>query len=215
MTERRAGLLVPGLVALLGLAVLIGLGTWQTFDVGASTSARAPLREVLEAFAGAGGRLVDSSPMYGNSELVTGDLMAALGLRSKLFIATKVWTRGKAAGVRQMEESMRLLRAQPIDLMQVHNLVDVDTHLETLAEWKRAGRVRYVGITHYTASAHDAMPTIRNRWAIGENHWRSRSPEARSTTSTTTGTRSARPMIHHRRTNAGNIPSPSARSGPT
>src|SRR5262249_41111554 len=120
-------------------------------------SARAPLREVLDAFASVGGRVVDSSPMYGNSELVAGDLTATLGLRSKLFIATKVWTRGKAAGVRQMEDSMRLLRAQPIDLMQVHNLVDVDTHLETLAEWKRAGRVRYVGITHYTASAHDAL----------------------------------------------------------
>jgi diketogulonate reductase-like aldo/keto reductase len=136
---------------------VIGLGTWQTFDVGASASARVPLREVLEAFASVGGRVIDSSPMYGNSELVAGDLISALGLRSKLFVATKVWTRGKTAGVRQMEESMRLLRAQPIDLMQVHNLVDVDTHLETLAEWKRAGRVRYVGITHYTASAHDSL----------------------------------------------------------
>jgi len=136
---------------------VIGLGTWQTFDVDASASARAPLRDVLEAFAAVGGRVIDSSPMYGNSELVAGDLISALGLRSKLFIATKVWTRGKAAGVRQMEESMRLLRAHPIDLMQVHNLVDVETHLETLAEWKRAGRVRYVGITHYTASAHDAL----------------------------------------------------------
>jgi len=136
---------------------VIGLGTWQTFDVGASASPRVPLREVLEAFASVGGRVIDSSPMYGNSELVAGDLISALGLRSKLFVATKVWTRGKTAGVRQMEESMRLLRAQPIDLMQVHNLVDVDTHLETLAEWKRAGRVRYVGITHYTASAHDSL----------------------------------------------------------
>jgi len=136
---------------------VIGLGTWQTFDVGASASAHVPLREVLEAFASVGGRVIDSSPMYGNSELVAGDLISALGLRSKLFVATKVWTRGKTAGVRQMEESMRLLRAQPIDLMQVHNLVDVDTHLETLAEWKRAGRVRYVGITHYTASAHDSL----------------------------------------------------------
>ena len=139
---------------------VIGLGTWQTFDVGSSASARAPLREVLHAFAAAGGRVIDSSPMYGNSELVAGDLMATLGIRPKLFIATKVWTRGKARGIEQMEESMRKLRAQPIDLMQVHNLVDVETHLETLAEWERAGRVRYVGVTHYTAGAHDALVRV-------------------------------------------------------
>jgi diketogulonate reductase-like aldo/keto reductase len=139
---------------------VIGLGTWQTFDVGPSASARAPLREVLEAFAGLGGRVIDSSPMYGNSELVAGDLIASLNFRPKLFIATKVWTRGKARGIEQMEDSMRKLRAQPIDLMQVHNLVDVETHLETLTEWKRAGRVRYVGVTHYTAGAHDALVRV-------------------------------------------------------
>ncbi|HKS29845.1 MAG TPA: aldo/keto reductase [Pyrinomonadaceae bacterium] len=139
---------------------VIGLGTWQTFDVGASSSERQPLEEVLAAFSSMGGRLIDSSPMYGNSEEVAGDISAKLSLRQKLFVATKVWTSGKAAGVKQMEDSMRKLRADPIDLMQVHNLVDVGTHLDTLAEWKRKGRVRYVGVTHYTASSHDAVADV-------------------------------------------------------
>ena len=139
---------------------VIGLGTWQTFDVDRSQDARAPLAEVLDAFAELGGKLVDSSPMYGNSEEVVGDLASQLGLRKKLFIATKVWTSGRQEGVRQMEDSIRKLRADPIDLIQVHNLVDVNTQLSTLREWKQAGRVRYVGVTHYTASGHDAVARI-------------------------------------------------------
>ena len=139
---------------------VIGLGTWQTFDVGATAAARAPLEEVLREFAALGGRLIDSSPMYGNSEIVVGDLAAKLGLRPRLFIATKVWTTGKAAGIAQMQASVRKLRADPIDLLQVHNLVDVETHLDTLFGWKREGRVRYVGVTHYTASSHDAVARI-------------------------------------------------------
>lgn len=136
---------------------VVGLGTWQTFDVGPGSAALAPLEEVLGAFVELGGRLVDSSPMYGRSEEVAGDLAAKLGLQSKLFLATKVWTSGAAAGIRQMEESMRKLRAGRIDLMQVHNLVGVDAHLATLAGWKREGRVRYVGVTHYTADSHEAV----------------------------------------------------------
>jgi diketogulonate reductase-like aldo/keto reductase len=139
---------------------VIGMGTWQTFDVGASAEARRSLEEVLAEFSRQGGKLIDSSPMYGASEEVVGDLTAKLGLRPKLFIATKVWTQGKEAGVRQMEESLQKLRADPIDLMQVHNLVDVETHLQTLADWQRRGRVRYVGVTHYTASAYDAVARI-------------------------------------------------------
>src|SRR4051812_17987677 len=103
----------------------IGLGTWQTFDVGASAAERAPLEEVLTMFTSLGGTLVDSSPMYGRSEEVVGDLVAKLGLREKLFVATKVWTTGRSRGITQMRASMAKLRAQPIDLMQVHNLVDV------------------------------------------------------------------------------------------
>ena len=129
----------------------VGVGTWQVFDVGADRSAREPLKEVLKVL---GRGMVDSSPMYGSSESVTGDLVAELGLRDKLFVATKVWTSGRAEGIRQMEESFRKLRVKTMDLMQVHNLVDVATHTRTLQEWKQQGRVRYLGITHYTSSAY-------------------------------------------------------------
>jgi diketogulonate reductase-like aldo/keto reductase len=133
---------------------VIGVGTWQTFDVGADSAARAPLREVLKLMTQAGRGVVDSSAMYGSSESVAGDLMAELGLRDRLFVATKVWTSGRAEGVRQMETSFKRLRVERMDLMQVHNLVDVATHTETLRDWKARKRVRYIGITHYTSSAY-------------------------------------------------------------
>ena len=136
---------------------VVGLGTWQAFDAGVSAADRAPLQEVLESFAAMGGSVVDSSPMYRRSEQVIGDLSDAAGLQGRLFIATKVWTTGKAEGIRQMQASMEKLRAERIDLMQVHNLVDVKTHLQTLREWKAEGRVRYIGVTHYTADAHAAV----------------------------------------------------------
>jgi diketogulonate reductase-like aldo/keto reductase len=132
----------------------IGLGTWQVFDAGASASARAPLKQVIAEFHKAGGKLIDSSPMYGSAESVAGDLVAELGLREQLFIATKVWTRGREAGIREMETSFRRLKVKQMDLMQVHNLLDVEVHTKTLRDWKDKGRVRYIGITHYTASAH-------------------------------------------------------------
>ena len=115
----------------------IGLGTSRTFDVGRSAAEGAPLEEVMSSFVGLGGKLVDSSPMYGNAEEVVGDLAAKLDIRPRLFLATKVWTSGKQAGIEQMEDSMRKLRSGRIDLMQVHNLLDVDTHLDTLEAWKR------------------------------------------------------------------------------
>lgn len=139
---------------------VIGLGTSRTFDVGSTPAERQPLEEVLKAFSAAGGKVIDSSPMYGNAEQVVGDLTAKLGLRQKLFIATKVWTQGTEAGVRQMEESQRRLQANPIDLMQVHNLVDVETQLATLAEWKQKKRIRYVGVTHSNDNAHDAVEKV-------------------------------------------------------
>jgi len=132
----------------------IGIGTWQTFDVRGDPAAAAPLREVLKAFAEAGGRVVDSSPMYGGAESVVGELTAGLGLRDKLFMATKVWTHGREQGIRQMEESFRRMRVERMDLMQVHNLADVETHTRTLMEMKQKKRIRYLGITHYTASAY-------------------------------------------------------------
>jgi diketogulonate reductase-like aldo/keto reductase len=139
---------------------VIGLGTWQTFDVGADAAARGSLEQVLTAFVELGGKVIDSSPMYGSSESVVGDLVTNLGLRSQLFVATKVWTSGQARGIQQMEESMRRLRTRTVELMQVHNLVDVRTHLDTLREWKRDGRVRYIGVTHYTASSHDDVARL-------------------------------------------------------
>ena len=142
------------------LLPVLGLGTWQTFDVGNDSAARAPLGDVLREFSALGGKLIDSSPMYGRSEEVAGDLIAKLGLREKLFIATKVWTSGKTAGVAQMEASIEKLKAKPIELLQVHNLLDVDTHLRTLTEWKRAGLVRYIGVTHFTPSAYDAVAKV-------------------------------------------------------
>jgi len=130
---------------------VIGVGTWQTFDVGSDASARAPLREVLKLL---DKNVVDSSPMYGSSETVAGDLVAELGVRDKLFMATKVWTSGRDEGVRQMETSFKRLRVEHMDLMQIHNLVDVETHTKTLKDWKQKKRVRYIGITHYTSSAY-------------------------------------------------------------
>jgi diketogulonate reductase-like aldo/keto reductase len=132
----------------------VGLGTWQVFDAGNDTAARAPLREVLAAFSRAGGKMIDSSPMYGSAESVAGDLVAELGLREQLFIATKVWTRGREEGIKQMETSFRRLKVKQMDLMQVHNLLDVGVHTKTLLDWKAKGRVRYVGITHYASSAY-------------------------------------------------------------
>jgi diketogulonate reductase-like aldo/keto reductase len=132
---------------------VIGIGTWQTFDVGADTPARAPLREVMRSFFAAGGRVVDSSPMYGSSESVVGELCEGLGICEPLFLATKVWTSGGQAGIDQMRRSIERMRAGRMDLMQVHNLLDVETHTRTLREWKAARRVRYIGITHYTSTS--------------------------------------------------------------
>ncbi len=138
---------------------VVGLGTWQTFDAG-DAAARAPLRDVLREFRRLGGAVVDSSPMYGRSETEVGDLAAELDLQKQLFIATKVWTTGAEAGVHQMEESFRRLRVERIDLMQVHNLVDWRTHLRTLREWKAQGRIRYIGVTHYTESAYGDLERV-------------------------------------------------------
>ena len=139
---------------------VIGLGTWQTFDVGPTAAEREPLRQVLGEFIKLGGSVVDSSPMYGRSESVVGDLAAELNAHKKLFLATKVWTSGREEGIRQMEQSLSRLRTSRIDLMQVHNLVDWRTHLTTLRLWKEQGKVRYIGVTHYTESAYDDLANV-------------------------------------------------------
>jgi aryl-alcohol dehydrogenase-like predicted oxidoreductase len=139
---------------------VIGLGTWQTFDVGVAETERHSLRNVLREFVRLGGSVIDSSPMYGRSESVAGELAAELGVHKQLFLATKVWTSGRDAGIRQMEESFRRLRTPRMDLMQVHNLVDYRNHLATLRRWKEQGKIRYLGVTHYTASAYDELARV-------------------------------------------------------
>ena len=142
------------------LLPVMGLGTWQTFDVGATMADRAAVREVLREFVQRGGSVVDSSPMYGRSESVTGELARELGVAKQLFVATKVWTSGRDAGISQMEQSLRRLRVQKLDLMQVHNLVDYRTHLVTLRKWRDRGRVRYLGVTHYHAGAYAELARV-------------------------------------------------------
>ena len=139
---------------------VVGLGTWQTFDVGNSDADRQPLREVLKTLVAMGGSVIDSSPMYGRSEDVVGELTTELQLKKHIFEATKVWTTGKQAGIDQMNDSMDKMNARPMDLMQVHNLVDYQTHIHTLQKWKEEGTIRYLGITHYTVSAYPDLEAL-------------------------------------------------------
>ena len=139
---------------------IIGLGSWQVFDVGPEAEERGPLQEVLSRFVALGGRVVDSSPMYGRAEQVIGDIAAKLGLHSALFLATKVWTTGKAEGIASMERSFARLQTRKLDLIQVHNLIDARIHLATLRSWKEQGRVRYTGITHYASSAYSEVAKL-------------------------------------------------------
>lgn len=142
---------------------VVGFGTWQTFDIGTDRAERAQRREVLEALFASGGRIIDSSPMYGRSEAVVGDLLAEMKARDKAFLATKVWTSGEKAGLTQMQTSATRFRSPIVDLMQIHNLVDWRTHLKTLRAGKTAGRYRYIGITHYTVPALDELAAILER----------------------------------------------------
>ena len=132
---------------------VIGLGTWPVFDVGTDDASRRPLREAVKTLVAGGGTMIDTSPMYGRSERVVGDIVAGLGLRDKVFLATKVWISGRERGIAQMANSARLLKSPVIDLMQIHNLVDWRTQLATLRDMKAKGTLRYIGITHYTTGA--------------------------------------------------------------
>jgi aryl-alcohol dehydrogenase-like predicted oxidoreductase len=140
----------------------VGLGTWQTFDVGEGDAERAPLREVLRLYFDAGARVLDSSPMYGRSEAVVGDLLRGTPWAKQAFVATKVWTQGKDEGAHQIAESERRMGGR-IDLLQVHNLLDWQTHLATLRDLKARGRIRYVGVTHYALGAFDDLERIVRR----------------------------------------------------
>ncbi|MGH7792459.1 MAG: aldo/keto reductase [Thermodesulfobacteriota bacterium] len=137
----------------------IGLGTARTFNLSPGES-REPLKEVLRLFVEMGGKVVDTSPMYGTAESVIGDLASELNIVDSLFMATKVWTTGKEAGIEQMETSMKRLHRKKIDLMQVHNLVDVETQLETLRAWKKEGKIRYIGVTHSRVGAHPELEKV-------------------------------------------------------
>ncbi|MDB5845156.1 MAG: aldo/keto reductase [Polaromonas sp.] len=139
---------------------VIGCGTYIGFDVAPGTPAHAELPGVLQALFAAGGSVLDSSPMYGRAESTTGELLAAAGSRDRAFLATKVWTSGREAGLAQMEQSFARLATSRIDLMQVHNLVDWRVQLASVRRLKDAGRVRYVGITHYTASAYAEVEAV-------------------------------------------------------
>ena len=141
----------------------VGLGTWQAFDICGDAAARAEAARALARFVELGGTLIDSSPMYGSAESAVGELSVELGVHQRLFLATKVWTSGRQAGIRQMEESTRRMRVtndRPLDLMQVHNLVDARTHLAVLRERKAAGRIRYLGLTHYHEGAYAELEQL-------------------------------------------------------
>ncbi|MGC4100844.1 aldo/keto reductase [Ferruginibacter sp.] len=137
---------------------LIGIGTWQTFDTG--SAAYATLTAVLSTMRQAGATLIDSSPMYGRAEKVIGDITAAMPAQHEFFYATKVWTTGLKEGIAQMESSMQKMQRTTMDLVQVHNLLDLKTHLPQLRRWKETGKIRYTGITHYTDASHEELEKV-------------------------------------------------------
>jgi aryl-alcohol dehydrogenase-like predicted oxidoreductase len=126
---------------------VIGLGTARRWEAVTAPAERALLREVLRRFAERGGKVIDTAPSYGTAEATVGDLVADLGIRTSLFVATKVGATGREAGLREIEASFQRLRTPRIDLIAVHNLRDTATQLRTLRELKQAGRIRYVGVT--------------------------------------------------------------------
>ena len=139
---------------------IVGVGTWQTFDVGDSAKDLVILRQVLDEMKKFGGKVIDSSPMYGSSEAVVGNLTHDPEFESSFFYATKVWTSGRAAGIDQMNASFKKMQRTTMDLMQIHNLVDWQTHIKTLKKWKEEGKIRYWGLTHYLDSAHETLEKI-------------------------------------------------------
>ena len=145
---------------------VVGLGTWIQFDVGNSAAERQPLTEVLTQMVAHGGHVIDSSPMYGRSEAVVGELTCQLPVADTFFYATKVWTQGRESGVRQIDSSFQKLQRPVIDLLQIHNLVDWQTHLPTLRQLQEEGRIRYIGITHYHRSAHAHLEQVLLREPI-------------------------------------------------
>ena len=137
---------------------VIGIGTWQSFDV---TADQYPvLKNVLNELYTGGGRLIDSSPMYRKSEQVIGDITSTMVTADDFFYATKVWTTGLEEGIAQMKASMAKMKRKTMDLIQIHNLTDWKTHLPQLRRWKDEGKIRYIGITHYTDYSHSELERI-------------------------------------------------------
>lgn len=142
---------------------ILGMGTWLTFDVGAYPNLVAQRAQVLQAFLNGGGGMVDSSPMYGSSEQAVGACLELLEDHGELFTATKVWTPTRWLGIQQMEDSMALWGVSRFDLMQIHNMLDWETHIETLKAWKAEGRLRYIGITTSHGRRHDKLSAALQR----------------------------------------------------
>ena len=143
---------------------VVGLGTYNVFDVESTLAEIELRRKIVELLTRSGGSLLDTSPMYNRSEKVIGDIVGSGTDRESLFLATKVWTDGKKAGIRQMQRSAELMQTNVIDLMQVHNLRDTAVHMETIREWQESGQIRYSGLTHYTAGAHAALAREMQRF---------------------------------------------------
>jgi diketogulonate reductase-like aldo/keto reductase len=142
---------------------LVGLGSWGVFNVGEDRVARDACAAVLKAFFDSGGRLIDSSPMYGSSAAVIGYGLEKLGMPKQVFAADKVWISSGRGGPGQIEESQRAWRVQRFDLLQVHNLIAWEQHLPTLYEMKRSGRLRYVGITTSHGRRHEEFEQIMRK----------------------------------------------------
>jgi len=158
--DRRSAAMITRKIPSSGeLIPAIGLGSWITFNVGDSENELAPMRNVLGAFVDAGGKVIDSSPMYGRSEKVIGKLAAELNVTDKLWFATKVWTTGESSGKTQIENSREYFKKWPV-LLQVHNLQDLKTHLRTLRALKEEGKLKYIGITHYLDSEHEPLANV-------------------------------------------------------
>ena len=158
--DRRSAAMITRKIPSSGeLIPAIGLGSWITFNVGDSENELAPMRNVLGAFVEAGGKVIDSSPMYGRSEKVIGKLAAELNVTDKLWFATKVWTTGESSGKTQIENSREYFKKWPV-LLQVHNLQDLKTHLRTLRALKEEGKLKYIGVTHYLDSEHETLANV-------------------------------------------------------
>jgi aryl-alcohol dehydrogenase-like predicted oxidoreductase len=156
---------------------IVGLGTWQAFDIGPRDSDWGQAREAVATFLRSGGRMIDSSPMYGEAESAIGTILSASAGGPKPFLATKVWTSGREAGRSQIEQSFKRMQTQTIDLLQVHNMLDFATHLATLHDLKRRGRIRYIGATHYHPGGYDelerairsgALDFVQLNYSVGE-----------------------------------------------